>query len=704
MRLFFILEVTTMIINKNLMQRNHTAMKRGKGDIKYIVIHYVGALGSARANTDYYKSTDVGASADFWVGHSGDIWQGNDYYNYYSWHCGGGLQGPGGAEFFGKCTNKNSIGIEMCVKKRSTRTMNATDRDWYFEGVTVRAAADLVGALMVELGIDLDHVIRHYDVNGKICPNPFVYNTGAYSWEDFKKMCSEAAGAVLRGAVAGNDAETDQKKENSPKDAAPITHTTAEFAGLSEETAAELLLEICRPVAEKYHLLPSVATAQCILESGYCRTELAKKANNICGMKCELSGNTWPGSTWDGESKINIKTSEQDKAGTVYYIYAGFRKYPCIEDSIADRCAYLIGAMKGSNLRYPGITECKNYTAQIQLIKAGGYATDVNYVSKITNIIQRFGLSKYDAEVVGTVKHSSGGTVLPGSGKAVADPVQYYVRKSWNDKANQLGAYSVLENAKKQVDANWRYNVYDASGKLVYSGVSALIGRAVNFSVGIASDNSHGYNNAGHGWGETGEYNCIGLVMRSYKAAGHDPGYCDIRHMPEYLKAAGFQEVTYEVNLNTGKGALDGDIFWMLDSSGQHGHTEMYIGDGKLVGARGDFDGKPGDGSGSEIAVNAYSNMGWKKVFRLPGERMPLEEPPAPEGKTYKVQIGAYKVKTNATKRMQAVKKAGFPAILKQEGEYWKVQCGAYSYRDNAEAMQKRLKNAGFSAIIKEYT
>ena len=89
-----------MNINKNLMSRNHTAKTRSNADIQYIVVHYVGALGDAKANTEYYKSTDVGASADFWVGFAGDIWQGNDYRNYYSWHCGGGLQGSGGASIF----------------------------------------------------------------------------------------------------------------------------------------------------------------------------------------------------------------------------------------------------------------------------------------------------------------------------------------------------------------------------------------------------------------------------------------------------------------------------------------------------------------------------------------------------------------------------------------------------------------------------
>lgn len=180
-------------INKNLMSINHTASKRSKSGIKYIVVHYVGALGDAKPNTDYYKSGYIGSSADFWVGFKGDIWQGNDYWNYYSWHCGGGLQGNDGHKFYGVCTNSNSVGIEMCVRKKSTATMNATDKDWYFESATIESTAKLVAYLMKELDVDIDHVIRHFDVTGKICPNPFVYNTGSVSWEQFKKKCANYA-------------------------------------------------------------------------------------------------------------------------------------------------------------------------------------------------------------------------------------------------------------------------------------------------------------------------------------------------------------------------------------------------------------------------------------------------------------------------------------------------------------------------------
>lgn len=214
-----------MKINKNLMNRNHTAARRGKSGINWIVIHYVGALGDAWENTEYYKNTDIEASADFWVGFRGDIWQGNDYLNYYSWHCGGGLQGSGGHAYYGQCKNSNSIGIEMCVHKRSTGTMNATDRDWYFEDGTVESAAELTAHLMKELDIDINHVIRHYDVNGKICPNPFVYDTGRTTWAGFKNKVMR----YLAGSGGGS---------NTPDNGGSSSHPTLSYGATGQAVIA----------------------------------------------------------------------------------------------------------------------------------------------------------------------------------------------------------------------------------------------------------------------------------------------------------------------------------------------------------------------------------------------------------------------------------------------------------------------------------
>lgn len=74
---------------------------------------------------------------------------------------------------------------------------------------------------------------------------------------------------------------------------------------------------------------------------------------------------------------------------------------------------------------------------------------------------------------------------------------------------------------------------------------------------------------------------------------------------------------------------------------------------------------------------------------------------PAPKTKTlYKVQCGAFTKKVNAVNYQQAIKKAGFDAILKEDKGYIKVQVGAYSVKSNAEAMLKKIKAAGFGGVI----
>lgn len=45
----------------------------------------------------------------------------------------------------------------------------------------------------------------------------------------------------------------------------------------------------------------------------------------------------------------------------------------------------------------------------------------------------------------------------------------YRVRKTWSDASSQIGAYSVLDNAKKVVDANPAYKVFNSKGEIVYS-------------------------------------------------------------------------------------------------------------------------------------------------------------------------------------------------------------------------------------------
>ena len=49
---------------------------------------------------------------------------------------------------------------------------------------TVDRAVELVKYLMAKYGIDVDHVVRHYDVTGKLCPEPWVRDESL--WRKFK--------------------------------------------------------------------------------------------------------------------------------------------------------------------------------------------------------------------------------------------------------------------------------------------------------------------------------------------------------------------------------------------------------------------------------------------------------------------------------------------------------------------------------------
>lgn len=69
-------------------------------------------------------------------------------------------------------------------------------------------------------------------------------------------------------------------------------------------------------------------------------------------------------------------------------------------------------------------------------------------------------------------------------------------------------------------------------------------------------------------------------------------------------------------------------------------------------------------------------------------------------GTLYRVQAGAYSVKTNADAMLEKVKAAGFDTYMVQADGMYKIQVGAYSVKTNADAMLAKVKAAGFDAFI----
>jgi hypothetical protein len=120
----------------------------------YIPIHYTGnKTDSARNNAKYFKNGKRWASAHYFVDPTEIVQIVRD--SDASWGVG---KKYGNARLWGKCTNANSINIEMCSSNGK------------IDDATMKNTADLVRSLMARYNIPIQNVVRHYDVCAKRCP------------------------------------------------------------------------------------------------------------------------------------------------------------------------------------------------------------------------------------------------------------------------------------------------------------------------------------------------------------------------------------------------------------------------------------------------------------------------------------------------------------------------------------------------------
>lgn len=133
-------------------------------------------------------------------------------------------------------------------------------------------------------------------------------------------------------------------------------------------------------VYKKYNVLASLVIAQGCLESGFGKSDLSQKAHNLFGVK----------GTYNGKYVL-MWTSEQDKKGNVTRIQAKFRKYPSYAESLAD-----LGSLYTRLSRYKDVVGEKDYKKATAAVSKGGYATDINYATKLNSIIFTYKLTQYD--------------------------------------------------------------------------------------------------------------------------------------------------------------------------------------------------------------------------------------------------------------------------------------------------------------------
>lgn len=259
-----------MKVQKLLTPYNFTN-KDDTGRVRYIVIHYVGALGGAEANCKYYASRYIGASAHYFVGFDGEVWQSVEDGDI-AWHCGASsYRHP-------ECRNSNSIGIEMCV--RNNGSQEADSRDWYFEDATVKAAEELTRHLMRRYDIPESHVLRHYDVTGKICPNPYVYGNTHHTWEAFKKSLSSSVGSLTK--ITGKAEATAGQMQ---------AYIKSKNANVAQGVIDMVPMYLSEGGAE--NIRGDIAFAQSCLETGnftFSGSAVTLGQNNFCGMGVTENG------------------------------------------------------------------------------------------------------------------------------------------------------------------------------------------------------------------------------------------------------------------------------------------------------------------------------------------------------------------------------------------------------------------------------
>ena len=200
-----------MIIYEKIADNRNYGAWRNTANIKWIVMHYTANDGDTdTGNANYFATRYRGASAHYFVDDDSITRSVPD--NYVAWSVGGAKWDDcgktGGGKYYGQCNNSNSISIEMCDTIRDGR-IDVSDK-------TLKNAANLCRSLMYKYNIDINHVICHFDVNGKHCPD---FNNGAWIYgerKDFKRfkelvvngMITEAdVERIVRNILAGYNTE-----------------------------------------------------------------------------------------------------------------------------------------------------------------------------------------------------------------------------------------------------------------------------------------------------------------------------------------------------------------------------------------------------------------------------------------------------------------------------------------------------------------
>lgn len=144
----------------------YSSIKRDKRTVKYIVIHYTAVKGDTAVNEGkYFSHSTRTAGAHFFIDRKGVVVKSINL-DRTAWAVGGRKYSDcgktGGGKYYGKCTNANSVSIELC---------DIVDQD---PSKAQKQAVYNTIRYIKKHCPNAQTIIRHFDVNGKHCPARFM--------------------------------------------------------------------------------------------------------------------------------------------------------------------------------------------------------------------------------------------------------------------------------------------------------------------------------------------------------------------------------------------------------------------------------------------------------------------------------------------------------------------------------------------------
>ena len=464
-----------MKLVENILTRNPCYTAGRKITVKGLMLHSVGCpqpKASAFINSWNSPAHDSSCVHGFIDGNDGTVYQTLPW-NHRGWHCGSGSKGSG---------NNTHIGVEMCEPAciKYTAGSNFTCSDMAMakavEKRTYEAAVELFAMLCKKYGLNpLEDgvIISHREGHSRGIasnhgdPEHLWTQLGmGYTMDGFRKAVKAAMGGAFSGTdgytkIMGNAGATAEQmrayiKAKNPKVAQSVLDMVPLY--LSEGKAEGVRGDI--------------AFAQSCLETGnftFSGSAVKLPQNNFCGMG--VTSNGVKGNSFD-TPQFGIRAQVQHLKA---YASTDALKNACIDP----RFKYVTR----------GCAEYVEWLGQKENPAGKGWAAGAGYGEKILNILKG---------ILGTAGGAS-------SGSAGAES-WYRVRKSWADASSQKGAFKSLENAKKCVDENPGYSVFDESGKAVYTRAAAFKPYLVQVSIPDLNIRK----GPGTDYGKTGKHTGIG--------------------------------------------------------------------------------------------------------------------------------------------------------------------------------------------------